>query len=101
MAFTPRRPLLNPHFEGYKLSFTPAPHIVSVPLEHRATQSRSGTHALGFQEVSSRVRHNHLAVSESDAVYIAEDGSVVIVHAEAVNGHEEQVRLLLSALHLA
>lgn len=77
--FAPTRSLLNPQFEGYKLSFTPSSHLQCITLPQQATQSRRGINSRGFQEVASRVRHNHLAVGENSAVYIADDGSVVLV----------------------
>ncbi|KAF8582139.1 hypothetical protein K439DRAFT_1283768, partial [Ramaria rubella] len=73
------RTLLNNNFEGYKLSFTPSPELQHIVLPERATQSRFGINARGFQEVASRVRHNHLAVGEGAAIYIAERGDVVLV----------------------
>lgn len=78
-VFTPTRSLLNPQFEGYKLNFSPSPRLQHIPLQQRATQSRTGINARGFQDVASRVRHNHLAVGENKAMYVAEDGSVVLV----------------------
>lgn len=80
--FTPTRSLLNPQFEGYKLSFTPSPYLQHVSLPQRATQSRAGITSRGFQEVASRVRHNHLAVGKDSAMYVGEDGSVVLVRLE-------------------
>jgi hypothetical protein len=77
--FTPIRTLLNPQFEGYKLSFSPSPRLQHIPLHRQATQSRTGINARGFQEVASRVRHNHLEVGGNKAMYVAEDGSVVLV----------------------
>jgi hypothetical protein len=95
--FTPSRPLLNPQFEGYKLSFRPSLGLRHIQLPHRATQSRTGTHALGFQQVASRVRHNHLAVGDDGALYVAEDGSVVIVRSDERYGdlHEKEVHWAL------
>ena len=78
--FTPTRSLLNPQFEGYKLSFTPSPDIQYVTLPQHVNQARAGISSLGFQKVASRVRHNHLAVGSSgDAVYVADDGGVTFV----------------------
>ncbi|KIJ54937.1 hypothetical protein M422DRAFT_24802 [Sphaerobolus stellatus SS14] len=82
--FTPTRSLLNPHFEGYKLSFTPTPNIQYVTLPQHVNQARAGISSLGFQKVASRVRHNHLAVGSggNEAVYVAEDGSVTLVRVD-------------------
>ncbi|KAF8517427.1 hypothetical protein BU17DRAFT_49856 [Hysterangium stoloniferum] len=77
--FTPNRSLLDPRFEGYKLSFTPSPALQYVLLPKHASQSRVGVSSLGFQQVASRVRHNHLAVGDGNAMYVADDGSVVLV----------------------
>ena len=92
--FTPTRSLLNPQFEGYKLSFTPSPDLRHVALPQRATQSRAGISSRGFQEVASRVRHNHLAVGEGSAMFIAEDWSVVLVrlNGEQSDTHNQLVR---------
>lgn len=81
-AFTPNRSILNPRFEGYKFSFTPSSHLTHIPLSHYVTQSRSGTRVLAFEEVASRLRHNHLAVGEDSAIYVGEGGVVVLVQVE-------------------
>ena len=62
--FTPDRALLNPRFDGYKFSPLEYEDVASrYPLEHKLTQTNvSGRAPLSFQEVQSRVTHNHLAV---------------------------------------
>ncbi|RPD62409.1 hypothetical protein L226DRAFT_504266 [Lentinus tigrinus ALCF2SS1-7] len=63
-TFTPDRSLLNPRFDGYK--FSPLEHdevTAHYPLDHKLSQTNvSGRNPLSFQEVQSRVTHNHLAV---------------------------------------
>jgi hypothetical protein len=77
------RSLLNPKFEGYKLKlssqdeaithhdldYKPSPHIISA------------NHTLSFQEMQSRVTHNHLAVARDAgrALYISSDYKVVLI----------------------
>ncbi|GJJ15759.1 hypothetical protein Clacol_010037 [Clathrus columnatus] len=77
----PIRALLNPHFEGYKLSFSPSPNLQQFSLPQPVNQARSGLSSLGFQKVASRVRHNHLGVGDDIAVYISENGGVFAVDA--------------------
>ena len=82
--FTPTRALLNPKFDGYKLDTAPhAQSSVSLPYPLSQT-AKSGT-LLTFQEVQSRIRHNHLTVwpegeggeGEGRAVYVDEEMRVV------------------------
>ncbi|KAI0712185.1 hypothetical protein C8Q76DRAFT_797062 [Earliella scabrosa] len=63
-GFTPDRALLNPRFDGYKFSPLEYEDVASrYLLEHKLTQTNvSGRAPLSFQEVQSRVTHNHLAV---------------------------------------
>jgi len=80
---TPNRSLLNPNFEGYKLSHTPAPEIFYAPLPRPVNQARAGIGSLGFQKVASRVRHNHLAVGQNgQAMYITDGGQVTLIQVE-------------------
>lgn len=77
------RSLLNPKFEGYKLHVIPQEEaVLQFPLANRPTQAAtSGKVPLVFQEVQSRITHNHLAVhSESGrAVYVDADYHVILV----------------------
>lgn len=73
--------MLNPRFEGYKLS--PIPHEQAVShysIEYTPSQLNvSGRSLVSFQEVQSRISHNHLALCKQDgsAVYI--DGELRVV----------------------
>jgi hypothetical protein len=75
--------LSNPKFEGYKLHIIPQEDaVLQLPIANRLTQAAtSGRVLLTFQEVQSRITHNHLAVhSESGrAVYIDADYNVTLV----------------------
>ncbi|TFK91115.1 hypothetical protein K466DRAFT_644078 [Polyporus arcularius HHB13444] len=63
-TFTTDRSLLNPRFDGYKFAPLNYDEVTSHhPLEHKLSQTNvSGRNPLSFQEVQSRVTHNHLAV---------------------------------------
>ncbi|KZT12048.1 uncharacterized protein LAESUDRAFT_733918 [Laetiporus sulphureus 93-53] len=81
-TFEPVRSLLNPKFEGYKLAPLDQEHIVSrYPLQYKPSQSNvSGRSLVSFQEVQSRISHNHLTISPSgSAVYVDADLRVVSV----------------------
>ena len=70
-SFTPDRRLLNPHFDGYKFQPLEDDAVAArhaLPPAHRPSQTNvSGRAALSFEEVRSRVRHNHLAVCPAGA----------------------------------
>ncbi|THV05308.1 hypothetical protein K435DRAFT_745644 [Dendrothele bispora CBS 962.96] len=80
-AFVVNRKLINSKFEGYKLDPVDQNQIISrFPLEHGASQATVPSRTLlSFQEVQSRISHNHLSVSPSEtyAVYVDEDYRVV------------------------
>jgi hypothetical protein len=81
--FSPKKSLLNPKFDGYKLEAIPQDQAVSrYKLLRKPTQATaSGKTPLSFQEMRSRISHNHLTV-ESDsgnAVYVDEDFNVCLV----------------------
>lgn len=84
------RSLLNPKFEGYKLSILPQEEAVSqFPLVNRPTQvATSGKVPLAFQEVQSRITHNHLVVHNGSgrAVYIDAEYSIILVELDWVSG---------------
>ncbi|KXN88253.1 hypothetical protein AN958_07712 [Leucoagaricus sp. SymC.cos] len=75
--------LLNPKFEGYKLHIVPQENaVLQFSLTNRPTQATaSGKVPLVFQEVQSRITHNHLAThSESGrAVYVDADYNVILI----------------------
>ncbi|EIM86044.1 uncharacterized protein STEHIDRAFT_98383 [Stereum hirsutum FP-91666 SS1] len=82
LSLRPDRHLLNPKFEGYKLHPLPEDVVSHHALNYKPTQSSvSGRAPLSFQEVQSRIRHNHLTVSPDsrEAVYIDSDFKVVSV----------------------
>ncbi|KAG8911919.1 hypothetical protein FRC00_005576 [Tulasnella sp. 408] len=68
-VFPVDRSLLNPKFDGYKLKgatdpYTQSLHALPAPGATQSTISSRGTKApLSFEEVQSRIKHNHLAVS--------------------------------------
>jgi hypothetical protein len=85
MAFTIKRALLNPKFDGYKLSPIPeADSVATTPLPGSGlSQSTvSANSHLFFQEVQDRIKHNHLAFStdstsspsQATLAYIDKDG---------------------------
>ena len=83
--FPTNRSLLNPKFEGYKFSSLPQDeYVLRFPLTALPTQAnvsgRSRT-PLSFEEVQSRITHNHLAISKDaqSAVYVDDDLNVIRV----------------------
>lgn len=87
LSLRPDRHLLNPKFEGYKLHSLPEDVVSHHVLSYKPTQSSvSGRAPLSFQEVQSRIRHNHLTVSPDsrEAVYIDSDFKVVSVSLQEV-----------------
>jgi hypothetical protein len=87
----PVRALLNPKFEGYRLDPVPeADAVARFPLPRTATQATvSGRALLSFEEVQSRVRHNHLAVGSGGpggrALYVDAEMGVVLVTLDPVS----------------
>ncbi|KAL0069760.1 hypothetical protein AAF712_003029 [Marasmius tenuissimus] len=82
-TFTADRQLLNPKFEGYKLEPLDQDQVISrFALTHKASQSTVPNRSpLSFQEVQSRITHNHLTIATdgSTAVYVDEDFNVVSI----------------------
>ena len=84
--FATNRSLINPQFEGYKLDpIEQEDHLRSYPLQVPATQatasasSRSQGH-LSFEQVRSRIRHNHLAFGVGDqALFVDQELGVNLV----------------------
>ncbi|KAF5382588.1 hypothetical protein D9615_002926 [Tricholomella constricta] len=85
--FKPSRSLLNPKFEGYRLDPVSQEDIVArFPLQFKPTQATfSGKSSFSFQEVQSRITHNHLAVcSETGrALYVDSASKVIMVDVDA------------------
>ena len=91
-SFPTNRSLLNPKFEGYKLSLLEQDeHVSRYSLTAFPTQAnvsgRSRT-PLSFEEVQSRITHNHLAISQdgTEAIYVDDDLNVIRVVLNSVNG---------------
>lgn len=88
--FSTNRSLLNPNFEGYKLSaleqddFVRRFRLNSKPTQ--ATVSGRTKTPLSFEEVQSRITHNHLSISYdgSHAIYVDEDLKVIRVTVDSV-----------------
>ncbi|TFY60497.1 hypothetical protein EVJ58_g5119 [Rhodofomes roseus] len=80
-GFQPNRSLLNPRFEGYKLSpIAQEQAVAHYGLQYKPSQTNvSGRSHVTFQEVQSRISHNHLALCKQDesAAYI--DGELRVV----------------------
>ncbi|KZT34363.1 CS-domain-containing protein [Sistotremastrum suecicum HHB10207 ss-3] len=93
--FSPSRALLNPKFEGYKLSPLPhQSHVFRYSLERHVTQATASsslqTRSLSFEEVQSRIRHNHLALGQGNrGLYIDEDLGVNLI---TLDGNEPVVK---------
>ena len=86
--FATDRALLNPKFDGYKLSpIDEKDHVQAFLLPKPATQATvSGQEHISFNEVRSRVRHNHLytGVEPGHSVYINSEGGVVLIIVDPV-----------------
>ncbi|KAI0761951.1 hypothetical protein BD413DRAFT_606909 [Trametes elegans] len=80
-TFSPVRSLLNPKFDGYKFAPLEYDEVTThYPLEHKLSQTNvSGRAPLSFQEVQSRVLHNHLVVCNGTrrAVYVDAELKVI------------------------
>ncbi|RDB18017.1 NudC domain-containing protein 1 [Hypsizygus marmoreus] len=85
--FTPSRSLLNPKFEGYKLDpISQADVVARFPLQYKPTQATiSGKTSFSFQEIQSRVTHNHIAVCSDAgrALYVDSDSRVILIDIDA------------------
>ncbi len=88
-TFTPDRSLLNPKFDGYKFSPLDNDEVTTHhPLANRLSQTNvSGRAPLSFQEVQSRVLHNHLALCSGSrrAAYVDAELRVVVVDLDEVS----------------
>ncbi|KAG6830130.1 hypothetical protein H0H87_009028 [Tephrocybe sp. NHM501043] len=93
-TFQPNRALLNPKFEGYKLDPVSQEEIVvRFPLQFKPTQATvSGKSPLSFQEVQSRITHNHLATcaeSQRAMIHTAHASSASVIFAILSSRHYE------------
>lgn len=99
--FKPNRSLLNPKFEGYKLDPIHQEDVTSrYDLQNKPTQATvSGKSPLTFEEVQSRITHNHLAVSENGrALYIDAELNVVVIDIDLVSHRPSLPYLFYSIL---
>ena len=81
--FTPTHGLLNPKFEGYKLRLLDQDDVVRrYDLPYKTTQASSyGKSPLTFQEVQSRITHNHFVSStiKGRGIYVDTNHQVIVV----------------------
>jgi hypothetical protein len=88
-TFKPSRALLNPKFEGYKLDpVSQEDTVARLPLQFKPTQATvSGKSLFSFQEVQSRITHNHLAVCNGArrALYVDSASRVILIDIDAVS----------------
>ena len=80
-AFHVDRALLNPRFEGYKLSpITQEQAVSHYSLQYKPSQLNvSGRSHISFQEVQSRISHNHLTLCQEDGSFVYVDGELRVV----------------------
>ena len=85
----PNRALLNPRFDEYKFSRLEHDEVIShYTLKYKVSQTNvSGRAPLSFQEVQSRVTHNHLAICNQSrrAVYVDADLRVIGIDVDEVS----------------
>ncbi|KDQ62416.1 hypothetical protein JAAARDRAFT_459575 [Jaapia argillacea MUCL 33604] len=86
-TFVRNKALVNAKFEGYRLDALSQDDVVRrYNLEYRPTQAAvSGRTFLSFEEVQSRIRHNHLAVGGGTAVYIDDGLRVILVQIDTTS----------------
>lgn len=81
--FTPTHSLLNPKFEGYKLFLLDQDDVVRrYDLPYKTTQASShGKSPLTFQEVQSRITHNHFVPSATKGrgIYVDTNHQVIVI----------------------
>jgi hypothetical protein len=86
--FIPNRSLLNPKFEGYRLDpVSQEASVAHYDLVYQPTQATvSGRSPLSFQEVQSRITHNHVAVAPEGgrALYVDAEFRVVLITVDLV-----------------
>lgn len=85
--FNPNRLLLNPKFEGYRFDPLDQSNLVfRYDLACGPSQTAfAGNAHLSFQEVQSRIRHNHLTTSSDGtrALYIDAEYRLVLIELDA------------------
>lgn len=81
--FNPKRALLNPKFEGYKLDpILQEKAVRRYKLPRRPTQATVSTRSpLTFEEMRSRITHNHLTLDSDSglAVYVDDQFTLCLV----------------------
>ena len=90
--FKPNRSLLNSKFEGYKFNPLPQENLTRRhALQYKPSQTNAPTSGLtqpmSFQEVQSRITHNHLTVRQDSAlgVYVDAEHRVIGVTIDSVS----------------
>ncbi|KAF9568790.1 hypothetical protein CPC08DRAFT_355110 [Agrocybe pediades] len=82
-SFRPNRSLLNAKFEGYKLDPIRQEDVVDrYKLSRKPTQATASSKIpLSFQEMRSRISHNHLTVDSTAgrAIYVDENYAVCMI----------------------
>lgn len=76
--FKSNRSLLNPKFEGYKFNPLPQDDLTRrYGLQYKPSQTNASTslsvQPMSFQEVQSRITHNHLTVRPGSALGVYTD----------------------------
>ena len=101
--FKPNRSFLNPKFEGYKFNPLPQNELTCrYGLQHKPSQTNTSasrsTQPMSFQEVQSRITHNHLTVRPNSAlgVYVDAEHRVIGVTIDPVS---ERTSYFLSYSH--
>ena len=86
--FIPNKSLLNSKFEGYKLAvIDPEDAVKRYRLPYHATQATASNKTpLSFQEMQSRITHNHLSIDSetNQAVYVDSDYRIILTEFNGV-----------------
>ena len=90
--FKPNRSLLNSKFEGYKFNPLPQDNLIRrYGLQYKPSQTGASasrlTQPMSFQEVQSRITHNHLTIRPDSAigVYVDAEHRVIGVAIDPVS----------------
>ncbi|KAJ7069807.1 hypothetical protein C8F01DRAFT_530085 [Mycena amicta] len=76
--FSTNKALQNPKFEGYRLDVADGCSVERYGLQYPGTQSTVSS-PLSFEEVHSRITHNHLASIGNRLVYVDAQFRVILV----------------------
>ena len=92
--FKLNRSLLNPKFEGYKFDPLPQDNLTRrYGLQYKPSQTNTSasnsTQPMSFQEVQSRITHNHLAVRQNSGlgVYVDAEHRVIGINIDPVSSY--------------